>query len=242
MKKHSNIAGRLIGRDITNAFTKAASEGQSEISLTIPIPKYWHKKTVLDKLRTRGTPLELIGSYLLAAQQSSADAAFRTCVLETLYEQLEQEFKPAIVTFKNSNDLHTDLHTTGAWIESGGNLIVAITAPEHTKPVKAGDIDSGMSHKQEPRVFVPHMKSATSQREAITDSVNASIYKSIHNTVEWYCTEIKQILADRYSPYLTYFQIITDKSSANIFFKDDQSALMTKTEIMLIGYLVLTSA
>ena len=44
--------------------------------------------TGIDILRTRGTPIELIGSYLAAGDKKMAGATFRTSVLEYLYEKL----------------------------------------------------------------------------------------------------------------------------------------------------------
>ena len=44
--------------------------------------------TGIDVLRTRGTPIELIGSYLAAGDRRMANTAFRTAVLEYVYEKL----------------------------------------------------------------------------------------------------------------------------------------------------------
>lgn len=80
-----------VGKGIAEAFDKAAEYGCTEIALTIPVPKN-KNPTVLDRLRTRGTPLELIESYLLAGNEEAAQQAFRSSVLEHVYERLAEAY------------------------------------------------------------------------------------------------------------------------------------------------------
>jgi len=43
---------------------------------------------LIDKLRMRGTPIDMIDSYLLAGEHDAAGIAFRSVILETVYEHL----------------------------------------------------------------------------------------------------------------------------------------------------------
>lgn len=47
-----------------------------------------HAAQLLDKLRMRGTPIDMIDSYLLAGEHDAAGIALRSVILETVYEHL----------------------------------------------------------------------------------------------------------------------------------------------------------
>lgn len=71
---------------VEEAFKQAEKYG----SATIPLPREDAAgQTTIDKLRVRGTPIELIHSYFLADQLAEANAAFRTSLLENIYERLD---------------------------------------------------------------------------------------------------------------------------------------------------------
>jgi hypothetical protein len=71
---------------VEEAFKQAEKYG----SATIPLPREDAAgQTTIDKLRIRGTPIELIHSYFLADQLAEANAAFRTSLLENIYERLD---------------------------------------------------------------------------------------------------------------------------------------------------------
>ncbi|MHC4620545.1 MAG: hypothetical protein ACYTEQ_22585 [Planctomycetota bacterium] len=104
------------GDDIEAAFRRAQETGCAEISLTIPMPVKQlnvdvingEDETVIDKLRMRGTPIELIHSYLIA-EDEQAQSAFRTCILEAAYERIKAAFKDsATVLFETPNKLVLD--------------------------------------------------------------------------------------------------------------------------------------
>jgi hypothetical protein len=70
---------------VVEAFQQAEKYG----SATIPLPREDAAgQTTIDKLKMRGTPIELIHSYYLADQLADANAAFRTSLLENIYERL----------------------------------------------------------------------------------------------------------------------------------------------------------
>lgn len=95
---------------VEEAFKQAEQYGCA----SIPLPREDATgKTTIDKLRLRGTPIELIHSYFLADQLAEANAAFRTSLLENIYERLdliedlEVAFLPRNVATKNGKD---DVH------------------------------------------------------------------------------------------------------------------------------------
>jgi hypothetical protein len=69
--------------------------------------------TGLEILRTRGTPVELIGSALAAGDIALANAAFRTVVLEYIYEKVDEYGSDCNVVFVHSHKLseNAELHT-----------------------------------------------------------------------------------------------------------------------------------
>lgn len=72
----------------TQAFKDAANCGRAEVPLTEPQEQ--ERQTPLEQLRTRGTPLELIQSYLAADQHADAVGALQTSVLEYIEHVLLQ--------------------------------------------------------------------------------------------------------------------------------------------------------
>lgn len=70
---------------VKEAFAQAEKYG----SASIPLPRENAAgETTIDTLRVRGTPIELIHSYFLADKLADANAAFRTSLLENIYERL----------------------------------------------------------------------------------------------------------------------------------------------------------
>lgn len=75
---------------VEKAFEEAATKGTA----TVCMCKSHTEPTGLDILRTRGTPVELIGSALHAGDTKTTNKAFRTTVLEYLYEKLKTIHEP----------------------------------------------------------------------------------------------------------------------------------------------------
>jgi len=99
LKMTTKTVVEVDGKGIAAAFAKAAEYGCTEIAIHIPVPpQMLHEDDdgTIDQLRMRGTPIELIGSYLLADQPTDANAAYRTSILEALYERLRK--LPAVST------------------------------------------------------------------------------------------------------------------------------------------------
>jgi len=111
------------------AFNEAAKQGSVEIPLVDP-PRGETKATGIDILRMRGTPIELIGSALAAGDTKTARAAFRTSILEYVYEKIES-YCGAQVFFMSSQDLHRKEEQLGLIVESDGPFSVIGLTPEH---------------------------------------------------------------------------------------------------------------
>lgn len=91
-------------QQIEKAFQHAREHGQAEITIRIPLE---NTQTTLDKLRTRGTPLDLIGSYLLVSQVNDAKQALRSAILEYIVERLMCQPEVNSVQFSTNNSLTT---------------------------------------------------------------------------------------------------------------------------------------
>jgi hypothetical protein len=92
---------------IAEAFEIAAKHGVAEISLKIPVPHGVMEThgDAIDKLRARGTPIELIGSYIVAEDWEKAHQALRCSILELTYERMAELFE-ADMQFLPSSNLH----------------------------------------------------------------------------------------------------------------------------------------
>jgi hypothetical protein len=95
MIPHSITLSEDLGKAISDAFKEAEVGGQREITLRIPLPRE-KQGTLIDKLRTRGTPIELIASYLHAEDEKQALAAFHSSVLEYVYEKLAEDLNAKV--------------------------------------------------------------------------------------------------------------------------------------------------
>jgi hypothetical protein len=111
------------------AFNEAAKQGCVEVPLVDP-PEGIRKATGIDILRMRGTPIELIGSCIAADDMKTAGAAFRTSILEYVYEKIEA-YCGANVFFMNSRDLHRKEEQLGLIVESDGPFSVIGLTPAH---------------------------------------------------------------------------------------------------------------
>jgi hypothetical protein len=84
-----------FGDAIRDAFKLAEKDGYREVILRIPIPRE-KQGTMIDRLRTRGTPIELIASYLIAHEEEQALSAFHSSVLEYVYEKLAEDLNAKV--------------------------------------------------------------------------------------------------------------------------------------------------
>lgn len=109
--------------DIRAAFKRAEERGSASIPLREQSDDVEAAPTVIDKLRMRGTPLELIYSYLIA-DSGQASGAFRSCLLEAVHERLTGAFKEsATVRFDASNNLEKDNDVLRKRFEAGADDI-----------------------------------------------------------------------------------------------------------------------
>jgi len=97
---------------VQEAFKEAETNGQREVILRVPLPRE-KQGTMIDRLRTRGTPIELIASYLLAGEEEQALAAFHSSVLEYVYEKLAEDLN-ANVQFITRGSLEFEPETENA--------------------------------------------------------------------------------------------------------------------------------
>lgn len=133
--------------NVQEAFEEAERQGVATTKLTHEDAPGLPLSTGLDILRSRGTPIELIGSYILAGDWDAARAAFRTSILEYVYEKIAT-FTNAHVQFINSKN--------SAIIKHAGTIVtIGLTAEHDTHVhhgsctpslcmVKSGDVSEGI--------------------------------------------------------------------------------------------------
>lgn len=213
------------GKGISEAFDKAAEVGCAEISLSIPVPKSHQAPTALDKLRTRGTPLELISSCLVAGDPEMARQAFRTSVLEHVYERLAEKYN-ATLLFEGKGVLSAmkegeqvlvreiDATIGIAFTETSEKVVNATTAP--VVKVESGERVSQV---------------ADSLQATIIGAIEA-ITQSVENFVE---TPVKRTLDRLGDGHLT-FGIIPDLSAVVLDTDDKHTQVTTSGRIALYGY------
>jgi hypothetical protein len=136
---------------ISEAFEIAAKHGQAEVNLKIPVPPSVIEKhgNALEKLRVRGTPIELIFSYLIADKLDQARAAFRTTILELVYEQMKEEgieveFKNSL-TFKRDEDDPNSLALTLNVEWDKLNVGIALDEKHDDAPSKKSHVTAHMA-------------------------------------------------------------------------------------------------
>jgi hypothetical protein len=88
------------------------------------------KATGIDILRLRGTPIEMIGSAIAAGDWDTANATFRTSILEYVYEKIAA-YEECDVRFRNSRDLERVGEALGLRISSDDPLATIGLTPEH---------------------------------------------------------------------------------------------------------------
>lgn len=204
----------VSGRALTDAFDKAAEQGCAEISLTIPVPDTLKKATVIDKLRMRGTPLELIGSYLVAETLEDANAAYRTSVLETIFEHLKTTFD-ATVSFLASSALAKEGEHLGyllSRIKEGDLVSIALCS--------AHDDRVGEFSKPDDTLFVPMAKLEVPEVTIpILDAMQAAVIHSIMaitENVEKLIRPHVERAKGKFGAGEVTFIIVPDKSGAKI--------------------------
>jgi len=139
------------------------------------------ESTTLDRLQQRGTPIELIYSYLLAGDYLTANNAFTTSLLENLHERLTA--KPGFhVEFRAA----TLLEGT-----SSADYVRIATCPPDTTLVSLsleGDspkLISGNHVAQEIPVPISVIKSPHIEL-SVEDAVQSSILKLVDRLTEWF--------------------------------------------------------
>ena len=154
--------------------------GCIEVPLTAENTAKGDKNTGLDLLRLRGTPIELIGSAIIAKDWKTAHAAFRTSVLEYIYEKIAA-LADCRVQFVNSQALqrHQEKENKdqlGLTIEGDSPFgIIGLTTAHYSKTYKSNEAGPG-------RLFAPLCKVESGVlEETIGDSVQATVLGIIEN-------------------------------------------------------------
>lgn len=217
------------GKGIAEAFDIAAKHGCAEIALTIPVPNSYKKPTVFDKLRTRGTPLELIGSYILAGYGETARTILQSCVLEAIYERLTEKYH-AKCFFENETDSINKINSINkddihAIILKTNHYGIAFNDKEKKfieKYPNTAPITSIHFKEQERKITDNLQTTILSIMENILQDVEQTVNKAISNT---------DIQTDESSEFT--FTIVPDNSVFNLRYLCEESTLYVTGNIAL---------
>ena len=207
------------GKEIADAFDTAAKYGCAEISLTIPIPDSRKKQTVFDKLRTRGTPLELIGSYILADHKEMARQILEGCVLEAIYEHLAEKFNATCIFEKIPDEIRDEVN------------VFTLSEEIYGIPFTKEEEELIQKHKNVvPITLIPLGK----QSIIVKDTVQATILNIINNILHTVETTIQSVI-DGYNSQTNVltFVIIPSMSSISMYVTPDN------TQIEIFGQVAL---
>ncbi len=184
---------------IAEAFEIAAKQGVAEINLKIPVPHGIMEThgDAIDRLRARGTPIELIGSYITAEKWDDVRSAFRCSVLELAYERLAEMFE-ADMQFLSSSNLHRQ--------EENDTLCMIIDKDRDQTLMQFSfgpEADSIPTEADQPRAKLPvgKIESGVDDIE-INDDINATVISTIDTIV----TNLTNIVMERLKtvPKITY--------------------------------------
>lgn len=176
-----------VGQGIDEAFKHAARHGCAEISLKIPVPKtiIEDRGTVIERLRTRGTPIELMDSYAIAEEWDKAGQAFHCTMLELLYERLKEEFD-AEVQFTAITSLHRVEAKAGTGHEEPLEIVIETGTEIHPKIAFGFDSqhDNIVSKKDMPRIHCPISKIDAGRSVAATADTAISWLSTLDYVVQ----------------------------------------------------------
>lgn len=204
MKSKIETTVETIPASIEEAFRLAQEHGCTEITLKISVPltrikadlladteqlpATKEKPTTIDRLRSRGTPIELIHSYLIA-EDPQAQTAFRTSVLEALYERLIDVFDTgATVRFEDINILERTANSLQRRFECDADDVFygLALSPHH-------DVDLSKKGSTVGWATVHSLDIGDVRVVEISDSAQATIISSINHIVE----HVEQHLVDQ---------------------------------------------
>lgn len=237
LKMKERTVVEVSGRGIAEAFERAAERGCAEISLNIPVPDVMKQPTVIDRLRTRGTPLELIESYFHAEDIDGVNTAYRGCVLETLYERLREllpgQVTPQFLLSKTCTQTGPDLYYPLLKHPQGLMQIALALSPLHEDQV-------GKFEKPNDVLAVPVAFMATpSLVSPVVDSFQASIVGNIIAVTDAILKDVMSSMTrifGRYGDNGHYtFAILPDRSSATLL-RQGANAIAGQAQIALCGY------
>lgn len=195
------------GKGIAEAFDTAAQYGCTEISLTIPVPNNYKKPTVFDKLRTRGTPLELIGSYISAGYRERARQILESCILEALYERLVEKYSATCI-FQNQEDLTLE-----------DNVYVATLKTDQQGV--ALDVQDEEFVKNNPQKAPAEILNFKEQTGTVTDSVQTTILTLIESVI--------QLIEQSVDAALTTYNTLSDANELMFALIPDMSVINLHT-------------
>lgn len=231
LKMTTKTVVEVDGKGIAAAFAKAAEYGCTEIAIHIPVPPQMLQEEddgTIDQLRTRGTPIELIGSYLLADQPQDANAAYRTSILEALYERLRR--LPAVSTetkFLTDKALH--LHSEDKLfysldeVKEGVQIIALGLVPESNDSISA---------------HVPlYILDSGAHFNRITDDVQMSVLCTLQSIVDGYlnqCSKTMERVLRAHGAGIFTFIIIPNRTITELSMTDQ--SVHGQALLAILGY------
>jgi hypothetical protein len=209
--------------DVRKAFEKAEKQGVASIALTAENAS--RKATGIDILRMRGTPIELIGSAIAAEDWETARAAFRTSILEYVYEKVET-YCNAHVSFMNSKDLHRKEEQLGLIVEGDGPFSVIGLTPQHDTIPCAGAAVAKVCKVESGEIREPI-------DDHITASVMAIIEKLTGNIIAEITPPLDKVVAQR-GEGLIEVRVIVDLFEFDL--KADAKEIIAHVNVPMVAF------
>lgn len=146
---------------------------------------------ILDKLRMRGTPIDMIDSYLLAGETDAACIALRSVVLENIYEHL-QAYRHLQVQFCTKQNPHVHVPE--------GMLVTVTEFPSgHCVQKTLYDLTD---QNVQPAVF---QIGSTQDTRDVNDALRATLLQQIANTTTVLLEQIRTTLNTTEPTYIRLF-------------------------------------
>jgi hypothetical protein len=211
--------------EVRSAFEKAEQQGVASIALTPQ--ENIRKATGLDILRMRGTPIDMIHSAVAAGDNELANAMFRTCILEYVYEKIQAIWPEDVVKFIHSKALARKDEQLGLEVEGPCRSIPltpafdAIAFGNHGL-VPVCSIDGGRIHL------------------IIHDDGDAAVMQIIEDLSERIADNIRDGMANAGVKKSTqvFFNLVVDISTVNI--KIDETGIDAEASIPIVAYHTIT--
>jgi hypothetical protein len=207
---------------VEEAFDKAEKNGTATTSLHAK-KSVQDRTTGLDRLRSIGTPIDLVYTALLAEDFKLATALFRTAVLEYLYAKIEDAWKYDTINFIHSRHMHRKDEKVGIIVEG----------PVRSIPLTP-EFDAVLCNGIQ-KAFIPAYSIDAGQKRArVADDGNAAVLHLIEDVTSTMRKIIRKSLVHEGIEMQCTFEIVVDLSTFSI--KREGDEIVAEASVPVIAY------